>query len=89
METAPSTPRNLAVDDETNLLSPHMERLDLTPKDTEVPELDSVPTTILRQQIKENQKHANRRSIRQYGKQRSVQVFRVGEKVSVAVPKID
>ena len=52
IETAPSTPHNLTVNDETNLLSPYMKHLDLISKDTEVSELDSVPTTILQQQIK-------------------------------------
>ena len=42
-----------------------------------------------RERIHENQFQANERSIRQYGKQRAVKNFEVGESVSVAVPALD
>ena len=50
---------------------------------------DSGSATLLRQQIRINQAQANKRSIGQYGKQRSVRVFDENEKVSVAAPKED
>ena len=50
---------------------------------------DSTPTTALRQQVQINEKHANERTQRQYGKQRQVRTFELFDQVSVAVPALD
>lgn len=42
-----------------------------------------------RAQVHINQLHANERAVRQYGKQQSVKVFEIDDKVSVAVPALD
>ena len=90
----PSTPPNrtpekgFAVD--PDLLSPHLDRLQLAQRESEQPqELDSTPTTALRQRVQINQKHANERSQRQYGKQRQITTFALFDQVSVAVPALD
>ncbi len=44
---------------------------------------------MLRQQVRINQEHANQRSQRQYGKQRRVTTYQIGDKVSIAVPALD
>ena len=90
-EQAPGTPRSstpsphrpeegLPVD--PDLLSPRLNRL-------RIEEVDSNPTTKLRQQVRINQEHANKRSQRQYGKQRQITTYEVGDQVSVAVPALD
>ena len=102
-ETAnPVTPPNrrqaegLLVD--LDLLSPHLDRLRIVQQqesqepesqELESQELDNAPTTALRQQVQINQKQANERSQRQYGKQRQVTTFELGNQVSVAVPALD
>ena len=70
-----------------DLLSPRLDRLRLAQPEPQ--ELGSTPTTALRQQIQINQKHANERSQRQYGKQRQVRTFALFDQVSVAVPALD
>ena len=52
-------------------------------------ELDSTPTTAARIGVKEFQQRAQARSIKQYGKQRRVQVYEIGQNVSVAIPRED
>lgn len=82
----PSTPplhgpkEGLPVD--PDLLSPRLNRL-------RIEEVDSNPTTQLRQQVRINQEHANKRSQRQYGKQRQITTYEIGDQVSVAVPALD
>ena len=94
----PVTPPNhrqeegLLVD--SDLLSPHLDRRRIVQQESQElepqsQELDSTPTTALRQQIQVNQKHANERSQRQWGKQRQVVTFSLGEQVSIAVPALD
>ena len=83
----PTTPLNLLVD--PDLLSPQLDRLQISLPSDLPQELDSGLTTALRQQVQVNQKHANGRSRQQYGKQRQNIVFAVGTKVSVAVPALD
>ena len=92
--TDPSTPPNRRPEEgfpvNPDLLSPHLDRLRLAQQDSDEPhELDSTPTTRLRQQVLINQKHANERSQRQYGKQRQTTTFELGDQVSVAVPALD
>ena len=85
----PSTPppcrpeEGLLVD--PDLLSPHLNRLRIDPPQ----EVDSDPITQLREQVRINQQHANKRSQRQYGKQRQITTYQVGDQVSVAVPALD
>ena len=94
---APVTPPNRRQDEgllvDPDLLSPHLDRLRLAqqqePQEPEPQELDSAPTTALRQQVQINQKHANERSQRQYDKQRQVTTFDLEDQVSVAVPALD
>ena len=75
--------KGLVVD--LDLLSSQLNRLriDLSQK------LDNTPTTALRQQIRVNQKHANERSKRQYGKQRQTIIYNVRDQISVAVSALD
>ena len=49
-------------------------------------ELDFTPTTQLRKKVQANQRHTNKRTIKQHGKQRNVRVFEIGNQVSVALP---
>ena len=49
-------------------------------------ELDFIPTTQLRKKVQANQRHVNERAMKQYGKQRNVRVFEIGNQVSVALP---
>ena len=73
-----------------DLLSPQLDRLRLAHQENAEPqELYSTPTTALRQQVQINQKHANERTQRQYGKQRQVRTFELFDQVSVAVPALD
>lgn len=87
----PSTPPNRRPEDggpvDPDLFSPQLDRLRIEHSDPQ--ELDSTPTTALRQQVRINQSHANERSKRQYGKQRQVTTFELGDQVSVAVPALD
>ena len=90
----PSTPLNRTPEEgllvDPDLLSPQLDRLRLARRESKEPqELDSTPTTALRQQIQINQKHANKRSQRQYDKQRQVRTFALFDQVSVAVPALD
>ena len=90
----PSTPPNRTPKEgllvNPDLLSPQLDRLRLARRESNEPqELDSTPTTALRQQVQVNQKHANERSQRQYGKQRQVRTFALFDQVSVAVPALD
>ena len=90
----PSTPPNYTSEEgllvDPDLLSPQLDRLRLVRRESKEPqELDSTPTTALRQQVQINQKHANERSQRQYGKQRQVATFALFDQVSVAVPALD
>ena len=88
----PSTPPNrgphegLPVD--PDLLSPHLDRLRIE-QQPDPQESNSDPISTLRNQVQVNQKHANERSKRQYGKQRQITTFEVGDQVSVAVPALD
>ncbi len=67
-------------------LSPQMQFLKLNPGSLrETTESSST----FRAHIHANQLHANERSICQYGKQRAVKVFAIGDKVSIAVPVLD
>ena len=82
----PSTPPSHPLDNNLQALSPQMQSLKLNPESLrEVAESSST----FRAHIHANQLHANERSIRQYGKKRSVKVFAIGDKVSVAVPALD
>lgn len=90
----PSTPPNRRPEDglpvDPDLLSPQLDRLRLAQQDVEErDELASTFTTSLRQQVQINQRHANERSKRQYGKQRQTTTFELGDQVSVAVPALD
>ena len=90
----PSTPPNRTPEEglliDPDLLSPQLDRLRLTRRESKEPqELDSTPTTALHQQVQINQKHANKRSQRQYGKQRQVRTFALFDQVSVAVPALN
>ena len=94
--SGPSTPPNRRPENglfvDPDLLSPRLDRLRLNPSRKQEPEpqeLDSQPTTTLRQQVRINQQHANERSKRQYGKQRQTTIYELGSKVSVAVPALD
>lgn len=82
----PSTPPYHPLDNNLQVLSPQMQSLKLNPGSLrEAAESSST----FRAHIHANQLHANERSIRQYGKKRSVKVFAIGDKVSVAVPALD
>lgn len=67
-------------------LSPYLQFLLLSP--TSLNEA-SEASRAFRERIHENKLHANERSIQQYGKQRAVKSFKVGESVSVAVSALD
>ena len=68
-----------------DLLSPHINRLRIN-----LPhESDDSPSTQLRQQVRLNQVYANKRSQRQYGKQRQVTTYQKGDQVSVTVLALD
>lgn len=78
----PSTPLSHPLDN--NLQVP--KSLKLNPKSLrEAAESSST----CRAPIHANQIHTNKRSIRQYGKQRSVKVFAIGDKISIALPILD
>ena len=67
-------------------MSPHISSLRLTEQSlTAAVETNNA----LHAQVHINQLHANERAVRQYGKQRSVKVFEIDDKVSVAVPALD
>lgn len=84
-EDGPRTLPNSGVDASLHLLSPYLESIHL-----EVPQLNLTAASInLRAKVQANQKHANERSVRQYGKQRSVKTFQSMQKVSVAVLTLD
>ena len=85
--TPPNSRQEEGLPVDPDLLSPRLDRLRLAQPKSQ--ELDSTPTTALRQQIQINQKHANERSQRQYDKQRQVRRFALFDQVSVAVPALD
>lgn len=85
-ERLPVTPPEFDLDPDLQFLSPHLQVLQLNP--TSLNEA-SKASRAFRKHIHENQLQANERSIRQYGKQRVVKNFEVGESVSVAVPALD
>ena len=84
-----SRPEGLLVD--PDLLSPYLDRLAIDPQGEESSDnfLPLSPTLPIRQQVQINQKHANERSKRQYGKQRHIITFEIGDQVSVAVLALD
>lgn len=85
-EPPPSTPPSHPLDNNLQALSPQMQSLRLNPESLrEAAESSST----FRAHIHANQLHANEGSIRQHGKQRSVKVFAMEAKVSVAVPALD
>ena len=63
-----------------------MQSLKLNP---ESPREAAESSSTFRAHIHANQLHANEQSIHQYGKQQSVKVFAIGDKVSIAVPALD
>lgn len=68
-----------------------MDRLsiDRSPSSPDLP-LDPLHSSpALRRQVRINQQHANERSKQQYGKQRQITTFAVGDQLSVAVPALD
>ena len=73
-------------DPDPNLLSPSMEALQLGNPRQYVAELDSTPTTAVRQNVAVFQKRAEARSIRAWGKQRQIRVYSIGDQVSVSIP---
>ena len=42
-------------------------------------ELDFTPTIQLRKKVQANQRHVNERVMKQYGKQRNVRIFEIGD----------
>lgn len=91
--TNPSTPPDRRPDEglpvDPDLLSPHLDRLRIEYPDSEEEESDNNPSPALRDRVRVNQRHANERAKRQYGKQRQIITFEVGDQVSVAVPALD
>lgn len=92
----PQTPPNLLANEgedviDPDLLSPHLQslRIDQNLGNKETALRDPSPTTALRERARANQLQANKRSIKQYGKQRNIMTFSVGDTVSVAVPALD
>ena len=84
----PSTPRYRPKEDlpvDPDLLSPYLNRLRIDPPE----EVDSDPITQLRQKVRINQQYTNKRSQRQYGKQRQITTYEIGDQVSIAVPALD
>ena len=86
--TTPTHPQNdTTIDGE--LLSPSMRRLQLADESSRanaLAELEGTPTTQYRVNSVVHAERARERSKKQYGKQRQVQVFEVGDQVSVAIP---
>ncbi len=82
----PSTSPSHLLINNLQALSPQMQSLKLNPESLREA-AESFST--FRAHIHANQLHANERSIRQYGKQRAVKVFAIGDKVSIAVPALD
>ncbi len=68
-QVEPVTPSELILDPELQSLSPHIESLQLNPA---LFDAASQASKAFRDRIHENQLHANKRSIRQFGKQRAV-----------------
>ena len=89
--TPPKSTRNEGTGGPGNLLSPKLDRLQLGDQNGRagIAELDGTPTTKVRQDVFLYQKKAQERSIKAYGKQRRVEVYAIGQKVSVAIPKED
>ena len=85
-ERLPVAPPEFDLDPDLQSLSPHLQFLQLNP--TSLAEANET-SNAFHERIHENQLHANERSIRQYGKQRAVRNFEIGESVSVAVPELD
>ncbi len=83
----PKTPSSLGVDAGINMLSPHPESLSLKLLKLTL-KLD-IQARNRRNEVQINQKHANERVVRQYDKQRSVKIFELHQKVSVAVSALD
>ena len=82
----PSTPPSHPLNNNLQALLPQMQSQKLNPESLrEAAESSST----FRAYIHANQLQANERSIRQYGKQRAVKVFAIGDKVSIAVPALD
>ena len=79
----PSTPPPQITQADT--LSPSLQRMAINAGNPA--ELDFTPTTSLRKNVQVRQRHANERARRQYGKQRHVVVFEIGDQVSVALPE--
>lgn len=85
-QTEPVTPPGFILDPELQSLSPHMESLQLTSATIAAA---SQVSSSFRDRVHENQLHANERSIQQFGKQRVVRSFEIGEAITVAVPALD
>ena len=83
-QSLPKTPPNERNHEPGDVLSPSLGAMNLGAQ-----ELDSTPTTAARIRAVKYQKAAQERSIKQYGKQRRVQVYEVGQKVSVGIPRED
>lgn len=90
-KSPPKTPQNEERGEPDDLLSPPLNALKLgAPGDrSKVQELDSTPTTAARVRALKYQKAAQERSMKQFGKQRNVHVYEVGQKVSVGIPRED
>ena len=86
---SPVTPPNRGLEEglpvDSDLLSPQLTRLQLEPSE----EIINPSSPVLRQQVRVNQQHADKRTRRQYGKQRQITTFEIGDQVSVAVPALD
>lgn len=85
-QVEPVTPLGFILDLKLPSLSAYMESLQLNPATIAAANQVSIA---FRDRIHENQLHANERSIRQFGKQRAVRSFEIGEAVSLAVPALD
>ena len=86
LKRLPVMPPEFDLDPDLQSLSPHLQFLQLNP--TSLNEA-SEASMAFRERIHENQLQANEQLIRQYGKQRVVKNFEVGESVSIAVPALD
>ena len=82
----PSTSPSHPLDDNLQALSPQMQSLKLN---SDSLQQAAESSRSFRAHIHAYQLHANERSICQYGKQRAVKAFAIGDKVSIAVPALD
>ena len=84
--TPPNEHQNHSTTPHQDDLSPSFHRLQLGGPENPV-ELEDTPTTSVRREVIINQQRANERAKRNYGKQRAVRVYALGDPVSVAIPE--